>query len=214
MMWAFVWSPVRFFDARLHRPPNWLLALAAPVLCGLLDMSALLVLGDKNQAALARMLGPGGLSSEMLSAARMSTILTVTGYPIYFALTAMIMACLDVLAHDSGRQVRLVECAGLAFFAFIPACVFMLGVAVFWSPPPVAATVGASFMDVQTLTTRYLANLRADPWLSTATVVYYLCLTWCVALLAVVLKVAAAFSTRTAAIAAAALFAGFSGFWR
>ncbi|MDQ3170620.1 MAG: YIP1 family protein [Acidobacteriota bacterium] len=211
-MLAFAWSPVQFFEARLRRRPNWALAFGFPILCGLLDMVSVFILGGKNQVALEQMLGPA-MPPGAFQAARISTVLTVAGYPTYFALTAMILASLDALMHDSGRQRRLVEFAGVAFLAFIPSCVFMIGVALFWMPPAIGP-VGGSLLDLEAATARYLSGMHADPWLSTARLLYYFCLVWYVALLAVILRVAGAFSVRAAAGAAAAIFAGFSGFWR
>lgn len=213
-MLSFVWSPVRFFEARLHRPPNWALAFGAPIVCGVLDMAAVLIVAGKNQDALEHILLSAGLTTGALGAAKASSVLTAAGYPIYFALAAAVLACLDVLTKDSGRQLRLVEFAGLSFCAFIPSVLFMLGVAVFWTPPVMDTLTGASFLDVQAVVARYVDAMRASASLSTAAVVYYCCLAWCAALLGVALKVTAGFQAKAAAVASALIFTGFSGVWR
>lgn len=213
-MWAFVWSPVRFFEVSLQRPPRWFLALIAPALCGLLNMAAVLILAEKNHTMLDGTLAGAGVAAASFHAARLSAVLTIAGYPVYFALTAMILASLDVLLKDSGRQERLIEFAGLAFFAFLPSCLFMLGVAIFWTPPPFDAGASGSLLDLQAAAIKHVSAMRGDPWPLTAAVFYYVCLAWCAALLGVILRVAGEFSVRAAGAAALAIFAGFSGFWR
>ena len=210
-MWALVWSPVRFFEERLRRPPRWQLAVAIPFLCGVLDMTALLLLGGKNQAAIQDAL-PAGLPAGVMAATKMTAVLSVVGFPLYFVLTGMMLASADVLFRDSRRQARLLEFAGLAFSAFLPVCLFMLAIGMLWTPPRVDAL--APGMDLQAALTRYLGLLRSDPWLSTAGVLYYACLAWCAALLGVIMRVVSGFSRVGASAGAAAIFVSLSGFWR
>jgi len=211
---AFIWSPVRFFESRLAGPPRWLPALSAPLLCGVLDMSAVLILGAKNAAAAGPVLASGGVGVQALRAAHFASVLTLIGYPVHFALMALILTSADVLFKDSGRQHRLAEFAGLAFFAFVPGCLFMLGAAVVWAPEPVQTPAGSAFLDFQAAAARFADAMKADPWLSTARVVYLSCLGWCVALMGAALTVASGFGRRAACLASVLIFVAFSGFWR
>lgn len=213
-MIAFVWSPVHFFEARLHRPPVWLLALSAPLLCGVLDMSAVLVMAGKHSEALAQLAATAGVNPSAFEAARLSSVLSLAGYPMYFVLMAAIVASVDTLLLDSGRQTRLVELVGLAFFSFLPVCVLTLLVAVFWTPPPFHVSPGATFSEVQPVIASYLDRVHADPALSTIRALYYVSLAWCVALTGSALKVATGLSNRAAAATALLILAGFSGVWR
>lgn len=213
-MVAFVWSPVLFFEARLHRPPAWLLALSAPLLCGVLDMSAVLVLASKHADVLEHLASAAGVNPSAFGAARVSSVLSLAGYPMYFVLMALIVASVDTLMLDSGRQVRLVELVGLAFFSFLPVCALTLVVALTWTPPPFHVTPGASFVDVQPAMASYLERVQADPALSTMRALYYASLAWCVALTGGALKVTTGLSSSAAAVTALLMFAGFSGFWR
>lgn len=213
-MIAFLWSPVHFFEARLQRPPVWLLALGAPMLCGVLDMSAVLILAGKHSEALAHLAAAAGVNPSAFDAARLSSVLSLAGYPMYFVLMAGIVASVDTLLLDSGRQARLIELVGLAFFSFVPVCVLTLAVAVIWTPPPFHVAPGATFGDVQLAVTSYVENVRADPALSTMRALYYVSLAWCVALTGSALKIATGLSNRAAAATALLMFAGFSGAWR
>lgn len=211
---AFVWSPVRFFEQRLDRPPSWLPALSAPLLCGVLDMSAVLILGAKNSAAAASLLAAAGANPGALQAAHLAAGLTLVGYPIYFVLMALILASIDVLFKDSGRQLRLAEFTGLAFFAFVPVCLFTLGVSIFWTPPPLTVPADSSFLDLQAAASRFVALMNADPWLSTARIIYFFSLGWCVALVSAALAVTSGFGRPAAGLASTLLFLAFSGLWR
>ena len=202
---------MRFFQQRLEHPPRWTLALGTPVLCGLLDMTAIVTLGAKNQAAVDTAL-PTGLPAGALLASKVSAALSMLGFPLYFVLAAMMLASADVVFRDSRRQLRLIEFAGIAFAAFLPVCLYMLVIAVVWMPPPIE-TLGSG-VDLQSAVARYLTMLREDAWLSTGHVLYYCCLAWCAALLGVVLNVVSSFSRMGAAAAAAAVFVSLSGFWR
>ena len=213
-MIAFLWSPVHFFEGRLHRPPVWLLALSAPMLCGVLDMSAVLVLAGKHSQALAHLAAAAGVNPSAFDAARLSSVLSLAGYPMYFVLMAVIVASVDTLLLDSGRQARLIELVGLAFFAFLPVCVLTLAVAVLWTPPPFQVTPGATFGEVQLAVTSYLEHVHADPALSTMRVLYYVSLAWCGALIGSALKVTTGLSNWVAGATALLVFAGFSGAWR
>jgi hypothetical protein len=141
-------------------------------------------------------------------------ILTGAGYPIYFVLMSMILASADVLLRDSGRQVRLVELTGLAFFAFVPSCLTTLAAALLWSPPPLGPP-GTTIFDLQNAVTAHIEAMRLDPWLSTAGIIYYISLAWCAALTGVVLKVTSGIPTIAAVVASSLIFVGFSGIlWR
>lgn len=207
-MGGFVWSPVRFFEGRLGRPPQWPLALGVPLICGLLDMTAMLVLGGKAWAAVDTAL-PHGLPAGMDVGTRLAAVLSVTGFPVYFGLAALMLASADVLFKDSRQQPRLVEFTGLAFSAFLPACLFTLLVALTWTPP----AVGGASLDAASVLVDFRDAATADPWLSTAGLLYYVGLAWCSALLGVVLTVVSGFPRTGAAVAAMAIFLSLSSFW-
>lgn len=210
-MIAFLWSPIRFFEARLHRPPAWLLALSAPILCGVLDMSTVLVMAGKHSQALAHLAAGAGVSPSAFDAARLSSVLSLAGYPMYFVLMAVIVASIDTLLLDSGRQTRLVELVGLAFFSFLPVCMLTLVVAVIWTPPPFHVAPGATFGDMQPAITSYLEDVYTDPALSIMRALYYVSLAWCAALTGSALKVTTGLSKWAAVATALLIFAGFSG---
>lgn len=204
-MTAFLWSPVRFFSARLAEPPRWLLAVAPLVACTLLDAGAVYTLGGKVVAAMSGAAGLGAMPDATLRAARWSSLTTVMGYPACVAVSVVIMASLDALTVDSGRQRRYADLAGLASAAFIPGCVLALVASVMWSPPLVFATDADSM-------SRYMTHIRTDPWLSTSRLVYYFGLLWYTTLLAIILKASGVLSTRTATAAALGLFVSLGGF--
>ena len=208
-MLTLVLAPVRFFTERLERPPRWGIALGVPVLCGVLDMTAMLILGTRSTANVNALL-PGGLPGGALLATRVSAVLSVVGFPLYFALSALVLTSADVLLRDSRRQGRLVECAGLAFVSFLPACVFTLIVALVWTPPRVVFLE----RDMASVLAAYGDAMKADPFLATASLLYYMCLGWCSILFGVILTVVSGLEKHVAGIVAAAIFLSLSSFWR
>lgn len=204
-MLTFIWCPAQFFESRLAQPPRWPLASAAPVLCAMLDVAAVHIVTGKIVASLSHAQSAGAVPESMLQAARWSSLTTVIAYPASFAISILLVACVDTLTADSGRQRRYVDLGGLAFAAFIPGCVFAVAAAMMWEPSSVFTTAPESM-------SRFAVSLRADPWLSTAALVYHFGLIWYVALLGVILNVARVLSTRTAAVTALALYMSLGGF--
>lgn len=100
-MVRYVVSPLRFFEDRLQRRPNWVLALTAPTLCAGLQVVAAL---------------PGDTV----------TLFSAVGYPIAYVLAALAVISLDVLFRDSGQRRRLAEFTGLCFFTQVPYCFLMI----------------------------------------------------------------------------------------
>ena len=204
-MLAFIWSPAQFFAASLAQPPRWPLALAAPALCTLLDGAAVHLVTGRILASLNHAQGAGAVPEAALQAARWSSLTTVITYPATFALSILILASVDTLAAESGRQRRYIDLAGLAFAAFVPGCVFALAAAMMWTPAAAFTT------DPESLS-RFALAVRADPWLSTAGILYHFGLAWYVVLLGIILTAARALSARASALVALGLFVSLGGF--
>lgn len=213
-MGSFVWSPIRFFESRLRKPPGWPLALTAPILCGVLDMAAVLVLATKNGESVAQLTAALPLNASSFAAVKLSSVLSIAGYPLYFVLMAVIVASVDTILLDSGRQIRLVKLVGLAFFSFLPVCAATLVIALLWTPPSFPTPSGQTLSEVQVALTAYLGEVRADPALSTLRVLYFASLAWCGALAGSALRVASGVPTAVAATTALLIFVAFSGLWR
>lgn len=204
-MLTFIWSPVRFFETRLAKVPNWPVAMAAPLLCALVDVAAVQIVSGKIMLALSQAQGGSAIPPATLQAARWSTLATVLGYPACFALSVLIMASIDTVTTESGKQRRYVDLGGLAFAAFVPGCLFALAAAMMWTPPPVFTSAAESL-------SQYARSIRADPWLQTSALLYHVGLLWYVALLAVILHLAGALPARVAALAALVMFISLGGF--
>lgn len=210
-MLMFVWSPVRFFHRRMQSRPAWTWAIAAPLACALLELTATTIFAAKNEAMLDRLAVVTNASVGSLAAARLSTLSTVFGYPMLYGIVTFAMICFDILGRDSRNARRIAEFTGIAFAACVPACLFMCLVAVVWVPPPLDLQLHASMSQIEHAIDVYRQALASDPLISTGRSLYYASLAWLVALLACILKVAAGYTTRTAAAAACVLFAAFGG---
>ena len=135
-MLMFVWSPVRFFHRRMQSRPAWTAAIAAPLACALLELTATTIFAAKNEAMLDRLAVVTNASVGSLTAARLSTLSTVFGYPMLYGIVTFAMICFDILGRDSRHARRIAEFTGIAFAACVPACLFLCLVEVVWVPPP------------------------------------------------------------------------------
>lgn len=204
-MLTFIWSPAQFFAERLAQPPRWFLALAAPALCTLLDGAAVHIVTGKIVANLTQAQSAAAVPEAALHAARWASLTTAIAYPATFAISVLILASVDTLAAESGRQRRYIDLAGLAFAAFLPGCLFAFAAALMWTPSLAYTT------DPDSLS-RFALTVRADPWLSTSGILFHFGLAWYVILLGIILTAARSLSARASALVALGLFVSLGGF--
>lgn len=205
-MWSLLWSPGRFFAARLHRPPRWGFALGGPALCaGLQSVSAYLFSAKTRplvDAALATLDLPlPGLPSERLLIA-----MSVLTYPMFFALLTLAVLAIDVLLKDSRQPAHLTEFTALSFYTQVPFCLVMIVIAWAWAPEPMRLPAGSA-AELLSATYRYRDAMQAGPLLSTGRLLSYYSLLWLAAVLSLALQAVAGLSTRATVAAAAVLLA-------
>lgn len=203
-MLSFLFSPVAFFERRLERPHGWGLPVALPALCAVLHGTATLILAVKTRPLLETAFAELGLSATPLPPAQVFALLALFGYPITYGMAALALIALDVVMTDSGESRRLGQFAGLCFLSQVPYCVFMVIVAVAWTPDPLTLPVGASLQDMQEAVNRYRDAAFDAPLLSTARLMSYYSVIWLSAMLAVSWKVVS--RVRTATTIAAGVF--------
>ena len=201
-----VWSPVRFFDARRRRRPDWRTALAAPALCAGLQSVSVSIFNSKTRpivdSALARLDLPlTGLPSPHLFVA-----ISALAYPAFFGLLTLAVLALDVLVKDSGQPTRLTEFTALCFYTQVPYCLLMILIAWFWVPDPIRLPVGLSTAELLSWMRHYQATMLSGPLLSTGRLLSYYSLVWLAAVLSVALKVVTGLSTRATVVMAIVLF--------
>ncbi len=201
-----VWSPVCFFDARRHRPPDWGTALAAPALCAGLQSVSVSIFSDKTRpmvdSALARLDLPlTGLPSPHLFVA-----ISALTYPAFFGLLTLAVLALDVLVKDAGQPTRLTEFTALSFYTQVPYCLLMILIAWVWVPDPIRLPAGLSTAELLTQVRDYQATLLSEPLLSTGRLLSYYSLVWLAAVLSIALKVVTGLSTRATVVMAIVLF--------
>ncbi len=190
-------SPVRFFRARLERPPGYLGALAPLVAYIALASAAVLVVVGKTrrvtEVAFARVEAPP-LAPAWVGDA-IGVVSSVTAVCFAFVLSALAVVALDMLFAQSGRGRRLVEFTALAYCSQLPFAAVWLGiVAWWWQPEPLRLPAGVTSVELLDVLRAYQENSANAPLLSTLRLVasYFWC--WFVALQAVALRVVAGFT--------------------
>ena len=207
-MWRLVWSPIRFFEDRRSRPPDWRLALAAPALCAGLQLVSALLLVGKTQPLLDALfveLDVPTHGAPLDAVAVIGALASATTYPVYYVMMAISVICIDVLAGRSGHAPRLAEFAGLCFFSQVLFAGVTLAVAVVWEPEAIRLPAHASMSDVPAALELHRAAADATPLISTKRILSYYSTMWLVALLCICLKVVSGFSPRATYCAGAVL---------
>lgn len=210
-MWAFVWSPVRFFEARAETQPDWVLAGVAPVLCGVLQVTAVVILAGKVQEVLATALPHLDAARALAPPLSASALTTVAGYPVAFGFSAMALICLDVLLVDSRKAPQLAACAAYTFYTQVPASVLLIAAACLWSPTPLILDGAFPLADLRHVARDYREGVRSAPLFAIAESVAELSLLWFAALLGVALRVVSGVSVRAATLSACLLWITFGG---
>ena len=205
-------SPVRFFRARLERPPRYLAALAPLVAYTVLTSAAVLVVMDKTRR-MAEVAFAGADAPPLPPAwvgDAIGVISSVTTACSIFALSALAVLALDTLIVQSGRGRRLVEFTALAYWSQLPFAAVWLGiVAGWWEPAPLRLPPGATSVELLDVVSAYQEDSAREPLLSTLRLAasYFWC--WFIALQAVALRVAAGFTVGGASAAGGLLAALF-----
>jgi hypothetical protein len=222
-MLRFILTPVRFFESRRMRPPNWVLALSAPLLCGCLQVVSNRLFVSKTEPMVAQLMARLNVDAAGFPFAGVFTVVSSLTYPMLLALAVLAVVCLDVLLKDSRQSRRLGEFTALCFFTHVPYCAWMVLVAWFWVPEDIRIPVHATPYEVWTAVETYRAEMLSAPMLSTARILWFYSMAWLACQLSVSLKVVSGIPVRAAAVVAVALFAGFAGldlignllgFWR
>ncbi len=197
-------SPVRFYDNRRNRRVDWVVALAAPLGCALLQGTAALIVSGKTrpvlEAALAGQLQRTGLPSEYL----MATVAGL-GYPMFFGVLTLAMLALNVFVRTPGSAARLTEFTALGFYTQLPHALLAIGIAWIWEPDVIQLSSGASTADLLVAVSRYRDTVLSDPLPSTVRLLSLYSRIWLGAVLTIALKVVARLSTGATAMAALTL---------
>ena len=206
-MWTFVWSPVRFFEARRCRHVDWITALAAPALCAGLQGVSVSIFSGKTRPLLDTVLARLDLPYSGLPSGQLLVAMSALSYPMYFALLTLAVLALDVLGNDSGQPARLTELTALSFYTQVPYCLLMILIAWVWVPEPMRLPSARSTTELLTEVQRYRETMWSGPLLSTGRLVSSYSMLWLVAVISTALKVVAGLSTRATVVVAMVLLA-------
>ena len=205
-MWTLIWSPVRFFDARRRRHPDWVTALAAPALCAGLQHVSVSIFSGKIRPMLDAALARLDLPVTALPSGPLLVLVSALTYPTYFALLTLGMLALNVLVGDSGQPARVTEFTALSFYTQVPYLLSMVLIAWVWVPEPIRLPVGPSSAELLAAAHGYRETMWSAPLLSTGRLLSYYSLLWFAAVLSAALKVVAGLSTRATVVVAVILF--------
>ena len=184
-----VWSPVRFFDARRCRNPDWGTALTAPALCAGLQGLSVRIFSGKTRPMVDAALASLDLPLTGLPSGHLSVAMGILTYPMLFGLLTLAVLALDVLVKDSGQAARLTEFTALSFYTQVPYALLMIAIAWAWVPEPIRVPAGPSIAEVLTTVERYRDTMLSSPLLSTGRLLSYYSLNWLAVVLSVALKV-------------------------
>jgi len=194
-------SPTRFFDNRQQDPPNWGLALAAPIACAGLQGVAALVLSAKVRPVmdglLANQASRPGPPPRLLMA-----FVTALGYPMFLGLLVLSMLALNVMVRRPGSPARLTEFTALGFYTQIPVCLLLVAIAWLWQPEPAPLATSASAAELMLAISHYRDALLSEPLPSTGRLLSLYSLIWLASTLTIALKVEARLSRGGTALAA------------
>ena len=195
--WRLLTSPVRFFRARLERPPGYLAALAPLAAYAVLASAAVLVVARETrltaQRALARVESPG--FEPLWVGDVIGTVASVTTVGFTFVLSALALLALDALFAQSGRARRLVEFTALSYWSQLPLAAAWFGiVAWWWEPPPLRLPPGLTAVELAGALGDYREESARTTILSTLQLAGAYSWCWFVALQAAALRVVSGFS--------------------
>lgn len=218
-----LFSPIRFFRARLERPPDYVAAFVPLAAYAVLVTAAALVTGRKTRLAATAALeqaqfpsmGPPWIGDLF------AVVSSVTAVGFMFAASALAAVALDLLFAQSGRSRRLVEFAALSYWSQLPFAAAWLGITVWWwRPEPLSLAPGATSVELFETLRAYQGQNAETGLLSTLQLVgaYFWC--WFVALECAALRVVSGFTVAgawAAGVSLATLFVGapyaFEVFW-
>ena len=136
-MLTLVSSPVRFFEARRRREPDWPTALAAPALCAWLQGMSAWIFSGKSRPIVDTALARIDLPLTGLPSGHLFVAMSVLAYPMFFGLLTLAVLAVDVLAKDTEQPARLTEFTALGFYTQVPYCLLMIVIAWVWAPEPI-----------------------------------------------------------------------------
>lgn len=195
-----LFSPIRFFRARLERPPDYLAALAPLAAYAALTTAAVLVSGRKTREMAEVALDRAQLGSIWPAwvGDAIGGVSTVTTVGFLFVVNALAVMALDALFAQSGRARRLVEFTALSYWSQLPFAAVWLGItAWWWRPEPLHLPHGVTSAELLEILRTYRENADAGV-LATLRLVgtYFWC--WFVALQCAALRAVAGFTVSGA----------------
>lgn len=192
-----LFSPIRFFRARLEGPPGYLAAFVPLAAYAVLVTAAAVATGRKTRLAAAAAIDQAQLPSmgppwigDMLA-----VVSSVTAVGFMFTASALAAVALDMLFAQSGRSRRLIEFAALSYWSQLPFAAAWLGIAVWWwRPEPLSLAPGVTSVELFETLQAYQDQNADTGLLSTLRLVgaYFWC--WFVALECAALRAVAGFT--------------------
>ena len=211
-----IWiSPIRFYQARMAHPPDWIGA-AAPLM---IQMVLLSISGSvtylRGLASLTKNLpdiAGSGIPLSPTFGVALAVFSVIAGVAAMFWISAGALVALDLLFRGSGQGRRLVECSALAYWSQVPWSLATIGILLWWfDPEPMRFPPNVSPTELPALMMAYQADLQSTSLMETMQIAGLYFGLWLVALQAAALRVVSGFSvggTRAAGILLAVLFAG------
>jgi hypothetical protein len=176
-------EPVRFFQKELRKPFSWPRAMGGPVLCMILYVPAFGLISYETFKAVIRSVDQAGVNLPVSQS--WSWFLAFAGgvgYLVYWLMATGFIACFHVLAKGLGASHRLLQLTGEAHYSQVPYLVFVLSLALLFSPPPLV--LGQLFQeDMTQLLLDYRDEVNASVTVSLARNFGYLFQGWLVFLL-------------------------------
>ena len=192
-----MFSPIRFYRARLEARPRYLGALVPPAAYVVLSSAAVLVVTRKTHGVTAVAFERAGLPplAPAWVGDAIGVVSSITAVCFLLAMSALAVVFLDMLFAQSGRGRRLFEFTALAYFSQLPVAVAGLMAAVWWwSPAPLTLPAGITSLELVDALRSYQEESADTAVLSTQRLIgsYFWC--WLVALQAAALRVVSGFS--------------------
>lgn len=213
-LWHLLFSPVRFYRARLEAPPRYLAALVPLAAHIVLSSATVLAATRKTQRVTEVAFEQAGLAAPAPAWVGdvIGVVSSITAGCFLFGISALSVVVLDMLLAQSGRGRRLVEFTALAFYSQLPLAAVGLTVVVWWwSPAPLRLPAGITSIELADFLRAYQADSADTPGLSALQLAGYYFWCWLVALQAAALRVVSGFSVGgawAAGITLAVLFVG------
>ena len=184
-------SPIRFFQARLARPPRWDVAMTPVIAHAVLTAITGVIVTERLQFALGSVFeragGNAGTSSTLHV---LGVAASLAGSAIVFWTFSFAAILMHLLSARSGRPERLVEFTALSYVVLLPWDVVKLVAQAAWlEGEPVAVAPAMTALDISHFVQSYQAAFRSTPLQLTVQLVDGFFLLWVVALLGCVLRV-------------------------